>query len=36
MPAWKSFGTRGRYRGRGRGGIANRGSRGAKDSNQYK
>ena len=36
MPAWKSFGTRGRSRGRGRGGFSNRGSRGAKDNNQYK
>ena len=36
MPAWKSFGGRGRPRGRGRGGPANRGSRGSKDVNQYK
>ena len=32
MPAWKSFGARGRGRGRGRGGSF----RGAKDNNQYK
>ena len=36
MPAWKSFGGRGRYRGRGCGGQANRGSRGSKDNTQYK
>ena len=36
MPAWKSFGSRGSSRGRGRGGSSNRGSRGAKDNNQYK
>ena len=36
MPAWKSFGGRGRPRGRGRGGPSNRGSRGSKDINQYK
>ena len=34
MPAWKSFGGRGRQRGTGRGGPANRGSRGSKDLNQ--
>ena len=33
MPAWKSFGGRGRPRGRGCGGPANRGSRGSKDVN---
>ena len=36
MPAWKSFGGRGRPRGRGRGGPANRGSRGSKDVHPYK
>ena len=36
MPAWKSFGGRGRPRGRGRGGPSNHGSRGCKDINQYK
>ena len=36
MPAWKSFGGRGRPRGRGRGRPANRGSRGSKDVHPYK
>ena len=36
MPAWKSFGGRGRSCGRGREGQANRGSRGSKDNTQYK
>ena len=36
MPAWKSFGGRGRPRGRGRGGPANHGSRGSKDVHPYK
>ena len=36
MPAWKSFGGRGRPRGRGRGGPANRGSQGSKDVHPYK
>ena len=36
MPAWKSFGGRGRPRGRGRRGPANHGSPGSKDVNQYK
>ena len=36
MPAWKSFGGRGRSRGRGCGGPSGRGSRGSKDVNQYK
>ena len=36
MLAWKSFGGRGRPRGRGRGGPANRGSRGSKDVHPYK
>ena len=36
MPAWKSFGGRGRPRGRGHGGHANRGSRGSKDVHPYK
>ena len=36
MPAWKTFGGRGRSRGRGCGDPSNRGSRGSKDVNQYK
>ena len=36
MPAWKSFGNRGRARGHGRGGQAGRGTRPAKDPTQYK
>ena len=36
MPAWKSFGGRGRARGRGRGGQPGRGTRPVKDNNPYK
>ena len=36
MPAWKSFGGRGRSRGRGRGGQPGRGTRPPKDQGQYK
>ena len=36
MPTWKSFGSRGRARGRGRGGQPGRGTRPAKEHNQYK
>ena len=36
IPAWKSFGGRGRQRGKGRGGPSNRGTRGPKDVNQFK
>ena len=36
MPAWKSFGGRGRARGRGRGGQPGRGTRPAKDNHPYK
>ena len=36
LPAWKSFGSRGRARGRGRGGQPGRGSRGSKDPKNYK
>ena len=36
LPAWKSFGSRGRARGRGRGGLPGRGSRGSKDPKNYK
>ena len=35
-PAWKTFGGRGRSRGRGSGGPSGRGSRVSKDVNQYK
>ena len=36
MPAWKSFGSRGRSRGRGRGGQPGRSTRPAKEHTQYK
>ena len=36
MPAWKSFGSRGRSRGRGRDGQPGRGTHPAKDQAQYK
>ena len=36
IPAWKSFGGRGRSRGRGRGGQPGRGTRPPKDQGQYK
>ena len=36
MPAWKSFGSRGRSRGRGRGGHPGRGTPLAKEHTQYK
>ena len=36
MPAWKSFGSRGRSRGRGRGGQPGNGTRPAKEQSQYK
>ena len=36
MPVWKSFGSRGRARGRGRGGQPGRSTRPAKEHNQYK
>ena len=36
MPAWKSFGGRGRSRGRGRGGQPGRGTRPPRDQGQYK
>ena len=36
MPAWKSFGGRGRARGRGRGGQPGRGTRPPRDQGQYK
>ena len=36
MPAWKSFGHRGRARGRGRGRQPGRGTRPAKEHAQYK
>ena len=35
MPAWKSFGSRGRSRGRGRGGQPGHGTRPAKEQSQY-
>ena len=36
MPAWKSFGGRGRARGRGRGGQPGHGTRPSKEQGQYK